>query len=51
MIGYDDSEIDALLPDLYDAMAVDLRSWREFMHKSPTKQKESSIQPHLLPSE
>ena len=51
VIGYTDMEIDALLPDLYDAMSIELRSWRELMHKSSAKEKELSLQFHLLPSE
>jgi tRNA1(Val) A37 N6-methylase TrmN6 len=49
-IGYTDGEIDALLPELYTAMATELRSWRELMHKSSSKKSQPSLQMHLLPT-
>ena len=50
-IGYDDNEIDRLLPEIYQAMAVEMRSWQELMRQSPAKEKAPSLQLHLMPSE
>jgi hypothetical protein len=50
-IGYDDEEIDKLLPDIYQAMATEMRSWQELMRRSPVEEKEPSLQLHLLPTE
>lgn len=50
-IGYEDKEIDRLLPDIYDAMATEMRTWQQLMRQSPAKEKEPSFQLHLLPSE
>ncbi len=49
-IGYSDKEIGELLPDIYDAMATEMRSLQELMRQSPAKAKEPSLQLHLLPS-
>lgn len=50
-IGYSDDEINKLLPGLYQAMAVEMQSWRELMHKSSAKEKEKRPQLSLLPEE
>jgi hypothetical protein len=50
-IGYGEKEINVLLPEIYDAMATEMRSWKELMHKSPAKETEPSLQLHLLPTE
>lgn len=50
-ICYDDKEIDGLLPDIYQAMATEMRGWQELMRQSPAKEKEPSLQLHLLASE
>lgn len=50
-IGYTDKEIDALLAELYTAMALELKSWRDLMHKSSSKKSQPSLQMHLLPTE
>jgi len=50
-IGYSDDEINGLLPTIYDAMATEMRSWQELMRKFPAKEKEPSLQLHLLSSE
>ena len=50
-IGYDNKEVNELLPDIYDAMANEMRSWQELMRKFPAKEKEPSLQLHLLSSE
>jgi len=49
-IGYSEKEIDVILPDIYNAMATEMRSWKELMRKSPVKE-EPSLQLHLLPNE
>jgi len=51
VIGYTDKEISELLPDLYRAMATEMRSLQELMRRSTAKEKEPSLQLHLLPSE
>ena len=50
-IGYNDKEIDKLLPEIYQAMATEMQSWQELMRQSPAKEKEPSLQLHLLASE
>jgi len=50
-IGYDDEEIDKLLPDIYQAMATEMQSWQELMRKPSAEEKEPSLQLHLLPTE
>jgi len=50
-IGYDDKEIDELLPDIYQAMATEMQSWQELMRKPSAEEKEPSLQLHLLPTE
>jgi hypothetical protein len=50
-IGYSEKEINALLPGIYDAMATEMRSWKELMRQSPAKEKEPSLQLHLLRGE
>ena len=47
-IGYSDKEIEEILPELYQAMATELRSWKELMHQSSAKQKEPTPQLHLF---
>ncbi len=51
IIGYTDKEISELLPDLYSAMATEMRSLQELMRRSTAKGREPSLQLHLLPSE
>jgi hypothetical protein len=48
-IGYDDREIDRLLPDIYQAMATEMRSWQELMRHSLAEEKAPSLQLHLMP--
>jgi hypothetical protein len=47
-IGYNDKETEEILPELYRAMATELRSWKELMHQSMAKDKEPSSQLHLF---
>ena len=50
-IGYSDKEIEEILPELYQAMATELRSWKELMHQSSAKEKEPTPQLHLFAKE
>ncbi len=50
-IGYSDKETEELLPELYNAMATELRSWKELMHQSSAKPKEPTPQLHLFAKE
>ena len=50
-IGYSDDEIEEILPELYRAMATELRSWKELKHRSSAKEKESTPQLHLFAKE
>jgi len=50
-IGYDDTEIDELLPDLYAGMAVEMRTLLELMHKSVSKERVPDLQLHLIPKD
>ncbi len=50
-IGYSNSEIEEILPELYKAMATELRSWEELMHQSSVKEKEPTPQLHLFAKE
>jgi hypothetical protein len=50
-IGYSDKETEEILPELYKAMATELRSWKELMHQSSAKEKEPTPQLHLFAKE
>lgn len=50
-IGYSAQEIEEILPELYQAMATELRSWKELMHQSSAKEKDPSSQLHLFAKE
>ena len=50
-IGYSDKEIEEILPELYKAMATELRSWKELMHQSSVKEQEPTPQLHLFNQE
>jgi hypothetical protein len=50
-IGYSKKEIEEILPELYKAMATELRSWKELMRKSSAKEKEPTPQLHLFAKE
>jgi hypothetical protein len=50
-IGYNDKEIKEILPSLYQAMATELRSWRELMHQTSAKKEEPTSQLHLFAKE
>lgn len=47
-IGYSDKETEEILPELYKAMATEMRSWKELMHQSSAKEKEPTSQLHLF---
>jgi hypothetical protein len=48
-IGYSDKESEEILPELYKAMATELRSWKELMHQSSAKEKEPTPNCTFLP--
>jgi hypothetical protein len=50
-IGYSDKETEEILPELYKAIATELRSWKELMHQSSAKEKEPTPQLHLFAKE
>jgi hypothetical protein len=50
-IGYSDKESEKILPELYKAMATELRSWKELMHQSSAKEEEPTPQLHLFAKE
>lgn len=50
-VGYTDNDIEEILPELYRAMATELRSWKELMHQSSVKEKEPTPQLHLFAKE
>jgi type I restriction-modification system DNA methylase subunit len=50
-IGYSDKDTEEILPELYKAMATELRSWKELMHRSSAKEKEPTPQLHLFAKE
>jgi len=50
-IGFSENEIEEILPGLYEAMATELRSWKELMHQSSAKEKEPTSQLHLFAKE
>jgi hypothetical protein len=50
-IGYSDKDTEEILPELYKAMATELRSWKELMHQSSAKEKEPTPQLHLFAKE
>ncbi|MFC1870153.1 class I SAM-dependent DNA methyltransferase [Chloroflexota bacterium] len=50
-IGYSDNDTEDILPELYKAMATELRSWKELMHHSSAKEKEPTPQLHLFARE
>ena len=51
VVGYSDKEADVLLSDIYQAMAIELKSWHELMHESSTEKSQPSLQMHLLPNQ
>ena len=50
-IGYSEDEIINILPQLYKSLAIELRSWKELMHQTTSKEKEPVSQLHLFSKE
>jgi hypothetical protein len=51
VMGYSDKKADALLSDIYQAVAIELKSWYELMHQFPSEKSQPSLQMHLLPNQ
>ncbi|MFC2017008.1 class I SAM-dependent DNA methyltransferase [Chloroflexota bacterium] len=50
-IGYSDKDTEEILPELYQTMATELRSWKELMHQPSAKDTEPTPQLHLFAEE